>query len=240
MAPRLGILGGSFNPPHAGHMLQARHAAALLGLTRLDMLPAAAPPHKPSQGLLPFEFRLELCKVALLHARAEGGLPDTCTLRVDDREGRRAGPSYTIETLREYTAELPGWEIIFLMGSIDLPTLPTWKDGQGINALAHLAVHPREEDDAAGLDVLLRSGVLGGYAPVASPLPGVPRCWHKVEPPGKLLWYLECTRLPTHATGIRELWNRGLDGKPALQAQLPAPVLAMLEERRGLVDAVWG
>lgn len=227
-APRLGILGGSFNPPHVGHVLQARHAWELLGLTRLDVTPAAAPPHKPSRGLLPFALRVSLVRQAM----ADAGLPG---LRVEDREGRRAGPSYTIDTLREYAAELPGWEIIFLMGSIDLPTLPSWKNGLRINDLAHLAVHPREEDEAAQVGQVLASGVLGRYAPVPSPLPGTPWCWRKVDPPGKLVWYLDCGRLPVSATDIRARWRRG----DPLDAMLPPAVLAGLLAHRTQVDAVW-
>ncbi|WP_051286644.1 nicotinate-nicotinamide nucleotide adenylyltransferase [Megalodesulfovibrio gigas] len=228
-APRLGILGGSFNPPHVGHVLQARHAWELLGLTRLDVLPAAAPPHKPRRGLLPFDLRVTLTRLAMQDAGLSG-------LRIEDREGRRAGPSYTIDTLREYAAELPGWEIIFLMGSIDLPTLPTWKDGLRINSLAHLAVHPREEDEADQVAQVLESGALGRYARVKSPLPDTPWCWRKAEPPGKLLWYLECGRLPVCATDIRTRWR---PGEP-LDTVLPPAVLAELLARRDLVGAVWG
>jgi nicotinate-nucleotide adenylyltransferase len=150
-ARRLGILGGTFNPPHLGHLLIGQEARDQLGLDRVLMIPTATPPHKeipvdPGAGV-----RLELCRVAA--AGDEG-------LEVLDLEIRRGGPSYTADTLRELHATFPGAELTFIVGGDMAFSLPTWREPAEVVALARLAVAERE--GARRADILERLATIPG------------------------------------------------------------------------------
>ena len=92
MSRRLGILGGMFDPVHNGHIAAARHASQLLGLEQVVLVPCHVPNHRePNQ--LDSSHRLQMLKLAV---------SDDSTLRVDDREIRRGGVSYAVDTVREF------------------------------------------------------------------------------------------------------------------------------------------
>jgi nicotinate-nucleotide adenylyltransferase len=144
----IGILGGSFNPPHAGHLALARHARDELSLERLYLMPLHTPPHKPSADDPGPEQRLEMCRLA---AEGEEGI-EACGLEV-----RRGGPSYTADTLQEIHASHPEAELTFVMGADTALTLPSWRDPGRVAELARLAVARRPGSDGASvLDVLVR------------------------------------------------------------------------------------
>jgi nicotinate-nucleotide adenylyltransferase len=109
--------GGSFNPIHHGHLVCARAAAEVAGAAGIVLFPAGSPPHKPGQrDLAGAEDRLEMCRRAIASA---GGF------EIDDRETRRAGPSYTIDTAAEL--KRAGWdEVTWLIGADMLNFLPSW------------------------------------------------------------------------------------------------------------------
>jgi len=146
--PAIGILGGSFNPPHAGHLALARHARDELGLEKVWLMPLHTPPHKPaSEGPGPDE-RLEMCRLA---AAGEPGV-EACALEV-----RRGGASYTADTLSEVHARHPEAELTFVMGADTALTVPGWRDPERVLALARLAVARRPGSDGASvLDALGR------------------------------------------------------------------------------------
>ncbi len=96
---RIGLLGGSFNPVHLGHLLVAQAAREELQLSRLFFIPAAQSPFKPGLPLAPAEQRLRLLRLAL------AGQTDC---EIDDLEIKRGGVSYTIDTLRDYVRRFPG------------------------------------------------------------------------------------------------------------------------------------
>jgi nicotinate-nucleotide adenylyltransferase len=123
---KLGLYGGSFDPVHNGHLLLARDALEILGLERVFFLPAARSPHKLHREPLPGEVRLKLLRCA---TAGEPGF------EVDDRELRRAGISYTINTVREFRSEYPDAELYYFIGDDNLRELHTWKD---IDELRHL------------------------------------------------------------------------------------------------------
>ncbi|MCW2998837.1 MAG: nicotinate (nicotinamide) nucleotide adenylyltransferase [Solirubrobacterales bacterium] len=147
---RVGILGGTFNPPHLGHLVIAQEAHDQLDLDRVVLMPVHTPPHKelhadPGPGV-----RAQLCRLAV-----EGDE----RLRVSTREIEQEGPSYTVQTLRAIAAEQPEDELVFIVGGDMALSLPTWKEPEAILALATLAVAAREgtgRDDiitrVAGLD----------------------------------------------------------------------------------------
>jgi nicotinate-nucleotide adenylyltransferase len=130
----LGILGGSFNPPHASHLRIARSALEQLPIAAVRVIPAGDHPHKGSTEMAPAADRLAMCRLQF------AGDP---RIVVDDRELRRAGPSYTVDTLAELAAEQPGRRLFFLIGSDNLPLLPTWRDVHGILARCTVVTWPR-------------------------------------------------------------------------------------------------
>src|SRR3712207_648886 len=102
--PRVGILGGTFNPPHVGHLVMAQEAHAQLGLDRVVLMPVARPPHKEAPDDPGAEVRYELCRRAI-------GQDER--FAVSRLELDRGGPSYTVDTLREIHASAPGDELTF-------------------------------------------------------------------------------------------------------------------------------
>lgn len=149
---RLGVFGGTFDPPHVGHLVVARDAAERLGLDRLLLVVAARPPHKPTAGRTPPEIRLEMVRVAV----AGDGV-----LEASDAELERPGPSYMVETLREL-ADRSGATLFLLIGVDQWREIRTWKDAREIGRLATIAVLARGGEDPASID----PGVGLSYEPV--------------------------------------------------------------------------
>jgi len=131
--PAIGILGGSFNPPHTGHLALARHARDELGLDEVWLMPLHTP-HKPAAAGPGPEQRLEMCRLA---TAGEPGIA-ACGMEV-----RRGGPSYTADTLSEIHASHPEAELTFVMGADTALTLPGWRDPERVLELARLAVARR-------------------------------------------------------------------------------------------------
>jgi nicotinate-nucleotide adenylyltransferase len=132
---RIGILGGSFNPPHVGHLVMAQEALARVGLDKVVFMPVATPPHKDLVDDPGPEERFELCRLAVAKDERFG---------VSRLELDRGGPSYTADTLREIHASSPGDELTFILGGDQAQGLPGWKDPGAILDLATLAVAERE------------------------------------------------------------------------------------------------
>ena len=136
----IGIYGGTFDPPHWGHITAARAAMEQLGLDKLVLIPDRVPPHKAlPEGSASPEQRLEMATLAAaeLGKRAE----------VSDRELRRSGPSYTSDTLAELRREHPEDTLWLLMGSDMFLSLQTWHAPEEIMALARIAPFSREAAD---------------------------------------------------------------------------------------------
>ncbi len=117
----IGILGGTFDPVHHGHLILARDAVEQLGLTRLIFVPAAINPHKLARGgpAAPADARLAMLRAAIAGEPRFG---------VDDCELRRAGPSFSIDTVREFHARWPEAGLVYLLGADNIADLPTWRD----------------------------------------------------------------------------------------------------------------
>ncbi len=127
------MLGGTFDPVHAGHVAVARQARHLLGLDRVLLVPSSRPPHRepPVAGA---EDRLAMTRLAVA---GEAGL------EADDVEVRRGGTSYTVDTLRELRRRHPGGELVLLVGEDAALDLATWREGAAIAGLASLVVFNR-------------------------------------------------------------------------------------------------
>ena len=136
---RIGILGGTFNPPHIGHLVCAQEARAQLELDRVVLMPAATPPHKAIAADPGGAARLELCRLAAVGDDA---------LAVSDLEFERQGPSYTADTLRLLHDREPGDELTFIVGGDMAESLPTWHEPREVLRLAVLAVAERDETRA--------------------------------------------------------------------------------------------
>ena len=129
---RIGIFGGSFDPPHVGHATIAHDLVEQLRLDRLLVVPAADPPHR--SVVLPAATRFELTR------RLFDGSP---RIEVSPLEIRRAGPSFTVDTLEELARRFPHDRLILTMGADQFATLDGWKDPQRLQQLATIAVMPR-------------------------------------------------------------------------------------------------
>lgn len=139
---KIGIYGGTFNPPHLGHFTAARTAAVALGLDKLLIIPAALPPHKPLPENTPTpEHRLamaeKLADSLLLPQIAE----------VSSLELEREGKSYTSDTLETLAARYPGAELWLLMGTDMFLTLHLWHEPERILSLASICAFGRTEQD---------------------------------------------------------------------------------------------
>jgi nicotinate-nucleotide adenylyltransferase len=135
---RLGVYGGSFDPPHLGHLVAASEACERLGLDRVLWIPSAHHPLKGSTVRTPPAVRLEMVRAAIAgDARFEA----------DDLELRRDGPSYTVDTLRELRRRLPAAKLFLLVGADLLGELPRWREPGEIVRLATLAVVNRAGDE---------------------------------------------------------------------------------------------
>lgn len=143
---KIGIYGGSFNPPHLGHLAAARAARAALGLDRLVFIPAGVPPHKElAPGSPGREQRLEMTRIA-----ADQLLMPAST-EVWDTELHREGKSYTADTLEEAASRWPGDELWLLMGTDMFLTLHRWVEPEKILALAGVCAFGRTESDGEEL-----------------------------------------------------------------------------------------
>jgi nicotinate-nucleotide adenylyltransferase len=132
--PRLGILGGTFNPPHIGHIAVARAALAHLCLDQVLLMPANRNPFKagePDPGPL---RRLEMCRLACL----DEDRVEACGLEIE-----RGGASFTVDTLRSIHASDPDVALTFILGADTAASLPAWREPPALAELAEFAVAAR-------------------------------------------------------------------------------------------------
>jgi nicotinate-nucleotide adenylyltransferase len=132
---RLGLFGGTFDPPHTGHLIVAQDAHSALELDRVIFVPARVPPHKRAQEITAASLRLEMLEAAI------AGNPH---FAVDDLELKREGPSYTVDTLRALHGRDPDAELFLLMGADQYADLSTWHEAEAIPRLAHVVVLARQ------------------------------------------------------------------------------------------------
>ncbi|MBI5310160.1 MAG: nicotinate (nicotinamide) nucleotide adenylyltransferase [Actinobacteria bacterium] len=139
---RIGLLGGTFNPPHHGHLICAQEARIQLDLQRVLLVPAAHPAHRdldPEQDASPAQ-RLQMCRLAVV------GQTD---LDVTEVEIDRAETSYTVDTLEQLTADSPGDEFTLIVGADQALSFGNWRRPERIAELATVAVAARVEHDVA-------------------------------------------------------------------------------------------
>ena len=130
----LAFFGGTFDPPHLGHLVVARDVAEALDLRALFFLPARVPPHKQDEVITPGEIRMEMLEAAVR---------DDEVLAVSDLELERDPPSYSVDTLRELRERIPDTDLHFVIGTDQLAELDTWKEPEELARLARLVVITR-------------------------------------------------------------------------------------------------
>jgi len=132
---RLGLFGGTFDPPHYGHLMVAQNAVERLSLNRLLFLVAGHPPHKVERALSPPWIRVEMTRAAV------EGNP---SFEVSEVEVGGGGPSYTVNTVRYFRAAHPEAELFFLLGSDQLAEFHEWQEPEGIASLATVVAVGRD------------------------------------------------------------------------------------------------
>jgi nicotinate-nucleotide adenylyltransferase len=131
---RIGLLGGTFNPPHLGHLVCAQEAWSQLGLDRVLLVPVHTPPHKEVPDEPGVEHRVALCELAVAGDERLG---------VTRVEADVRGRSYTVDTLRKIDDLCPEDALTFIVGGDMASSLPTWREPEAVVALAELAVAER-------------------------------------------------------------------------------------------------
>jgi nicotinate-nucleotide adenylyltransferase len=207
---RTAVFGGSFNPIHYGHLLLADEVLELLGLDRLLFVPAGTPPHKPAATMAPAADRFAMVQLAT------AGDP---RFAVSDVELRRAGPSYTVDTLEALRRD--GDELFLVIGSETFLDLLSWRTPQRVAQLARLVVVPRSgsafDPEGAAAQKVLREIGGAGFAPVDD---------GAVPPRGVLI--VHATSLPISASDLR---RRARTGR-SLAYRLPPAVEAYIRAHR--------
>ncbi|WP_219217416.1 nicotinate (nicotinamide) nucleotide adenylyltransferase [Variovorax boronicumulans] len=198
-APRIGVFGGAFDPPHNTHVALASAALMQLGLAELRIFPTGDAWHK-ARTLSPAADRLAMARLAF------GGLPSVV---VDGRETLRAGPTYTLDTLRELRREFPSAQPVLIMGSDQAAALPQWHGWQEILSIAIVSIAERLE--SAGSD-----GSATRFDPRT--LPGLPA--------DARFETLELPPVDTSATDIRARATRGEN----IAALVPAAVARYIDQ----------
>lgn len=147
---RIGVIGGTFDPPHYAHLVLAENGLAQLHLDRVLFVPAGRPPHKPDEPITPVDHRLAMLDEAIADNAS------FCLSRVDVE---RRGPHFTVDMLRILDEDYPDAIIFFLMGGDSLAEFTTWRDPAGILEQARLAVmrRPGSETDLSALRETLPS-----------------------------------------------------------------------------------
>ncbi len=152
---RVGILGGTFNPPHLGHLVCGQEAYLQLELNRVVLMPVHVPPHKEIDDEPGFEHRVEMCRLAVAEDRERFG--------VSDLEGRRPGPSYTVDTLAELHDLEPESELFLIVGADIALGFPSWREPERVLSMATLAIAQRPGTARSAVERAITS-VPGGEA----------------------------------------------------------------------------
>ncbi|WAJ38405.1 nicotinate-nucleotide adenylyltransferase [Pseudomonas sp. GOM7] len=202
---RIGLLGGTFNPVHIGHLRAALEVAEFMQLDELRLIPSARPPHRDAPQATA-EQRLAMVELAVA---------DEPRLSVDDRELRRDRPSYTVETLESIRSELaPDDQLFLLIGWDAFCGLPSWHRWQELLEYCHLLVLQRPDADSEAPEAL--RDLLAARS-VSDPL--------SLSGPGGQISFIWQTPLAVSATQIRQLLASGRSARYLL----PDAVLAYIQ-----------
>ena len=209
----LTYFGGTFDPVHYGHLRCADEAREKLGLKNLHLLPAGTPPHRACPQTSTRQ-RLDMLKLAQTEFPA---------LKIDERETRREGPSYMVETLQELRAEFPQQPLLLLIGQDAANLLHTWFHWQQLFSLAHIVILTRPS-----IKMEYRHDVA---EQIQQRLHVDPQKLLRSQAGGVL--QLEVASIDVSATNIKKLISQGR----SLRSMMPAAVINYINENRLYLSA---
>lgn len=213
---RIGMLGGTFDPIHNGHLALARHFATTLGLTELVLMPAGQPYQK--QGVSAAKHRLAMTRIA-----AETLVLQNVAVSIATDEIRHAGPTYTIDTLQRWRTQI-GLEtsLSLLIGADQLIQLDSWHDWRHLFDFAHVCAASRPGNELAATSPAVLEEIAARQAPAAI---------LQATPAGHIL--IDSTlALDITATAIRTRLRASTTIDPSTPADLPAAVWAYILQHR--------
>lgn len=190
---KLGLLGGTFDPIHNGHLRSAEEIWEDFGLDRILFIPAYLPPHKEQHSVSGFEHRYNMCRLAIR------GNPH---FDVADLEKDRLGPSYSIDTVRDIQGRRPEAELHFILGRDAFLDLPTWSEFRELFNLAHFIVMTRPGYSRGPVNKVLDA--------VSRHFRHDPRSARYLHPSGRFVHFWETTLLDISSTRIRQYFNENM------------------------------
>lgn len=206
----IGILGGTFDPPHIGHLIVAQDAALALGLDRILFVPASNPPHKRDVSITRARVRAQMLGLAI---------EDDARFAMDTLELERRGASYTVDTLRDLVAREPGTRWTLLIGADQYEEFATWREPHEIRRLARLAVLTRGGTRGGRVDPAAAEPERAFEGPLDAP------AVHELSS-GDVV--LEVTRIDVSATAVRRRVAAGLP----IRYLVPPPVEKFIFEQQ--------
>ncbi len=228
-AHMIGILGGTFNPVHIGHLRLATAVAEALHLKHIDLMPCAVPPHKADSGLLSFEMRVSLLQGAL--ESAPNASPADPRLRVSTLEGELPHPSYTWNLIAEWRKRNPADMPIFILGGEDFQHLDTWYRGTDLPAITNFVVVPRCKAD----ETTFRATIARHWPTAKIQAPDENGMLAAAITDETSCLYLPLPHLEISASFIRAKWLLG----ESIRYLTPDPVIDILETYRDDVQHCW-
>ncbi|MBW1886839.1 MAG: nicotinate-nucleotide adenylyltransferase [Deltaproteobacteria bacterium] len=208
---RLGILGGTFDPIHFGHLRVAEEMGEEMELEKVYLIPGALPPHKDRKPITPFYHRLAMTQMAA---------QDSPVLETLDLEGRRQGFSYTIETLKKiHQIHRSNLELFFIIGMDAFQEIKTWKDYKKLFDYANFVVIKRPGFPSQELESFLFSLGVGFKRESDSR--------NFITPSGNTLIYQETILMDISSTNIREMVATG----KSIRFLVPEPVRSYMMEK---------
>jgi nicotinate-nucleotide adenylyltransferase len=153
---RIGLLGGAFDPPHQAHVALARAALSQLALDELRVVPTGQPWHRPQMPSAA-AHRVAMCRLAFDGVHG---------VVVDDRETRRPGPTYTIDTVRSLQAEMPGNDWFLIIGADQARALSGWHQWEELLRLVHLVVADRDPALGQWQNIALSGAIHLNFPPI--------------------------------------------------------------------------
>lgn len=207
---KIGLLGGTFDPIHIGHLRSAQEVLEAFNLNQVIFIPSAIPPHKPDYATIAARHRLQMVKLAVA---------DNPSFTVSDVEIRREGRSYTVETISHFLKNTQeAGQLFYIIGADAFYEIETWKDYAQLFALCDFVVVSRPHFEPQRAPVL-KSERFRKEA-------GEDHCYR--HPSGHLLYLLRVTPIGISSTGIRNAIKEGR----AITYLVPKEVEAYIEQRR--------
>lgn len=208
---KLGILGGTFDPIHLGHLRSAEEIGQYLALEKVYLIPSAQPPHKTESPITPFRHRLAMSRL---------GTDCSDLLETMDLEGKRAGISYSVETLRELHQIFgPSTELFFILGTDAFLEIKTWRDYKHLFEYAHFVILHR-----AGCQVRGLKGIFSDLD-IKAAEKGAEN--HFVAPSGNAIILITPTRMEISSTNIRNMVKEN----KSIRFLVPEPVRVYIVEK---------